>query len=281
MMAAGLEQIRTMLEASGLEVPAPLKADPGPLKVSVFMTDHAGTPYKLIDQEGKTLWEAEPDDWGAVRNEKGIRQPIRFQGQYHDEETGLYYNRWRYYDPLQGRYITQDPIGLEGGFNLYAYVGGDPLNYIDPLGLWVDGTYNRTTGVLTLHDRERGTTISGPFESGGKPYGDPIPVGSYDILIREGREGFFRLEPLDNYYGNDKHDETGRTHFRLHHPGRTVGCIAATDAKNWSDIEQLINTTKTDSVSVTYERRWYRPWQPPKWAEALTRYGRITVTEGK
>jgi RHS repeat-associated protein len=72
-----------------------------------------------------------------VRNEQGIiRQPIRFQGQYHDEETGLYYNRFRFYDPLQGRYITQDPIEEEGGFNFYAYVRGDPLNYIDPLGLF-------------------------------------------------------------------------------------------------------------------------------------------------
>jgi RHS repeat-associated protein len=98
------------------------------------MTDHAGTPYKLIDSEGKTIWEADADDWGAVRNEKGIRQPIRFQGQYHDEETGLYYNRHRFYDPLQGRYVTQDPIGLRGGLNLHAYAP-NPVGWIDPLGL--------------------------------------------------------------------------------------------------------------------------------------------------
>jgi RHS repeat-associated protein len=73
-----------------------------------------------------------------VRNEKGIiRQPIRFQGQYHDEETGLYYNRWRFYDPLQGRYITQDPIGLRGGVNSFAYPT-NPVQWVDPLGLQTD-----------------------------------------------------------------------------------------------------------------------------------------------
>jgi RHS repeat-associated protein len=70
-----------------------------------------------------------------VRNEKGIiRQPIRFQGQYHDEETGLYYNRFRFYDPLQGRYVTQDPIGLLGGVNGFAYPE-NPVEWIDPSGL--------------------------------------------------------------------------------------------------------------------------------------------------
>jgi RHS repeat-associated protein len=70
-----------------------------------------------------------------VRNEKGIiRQPIRFQGQYHDEESGLYYNRFRFYDPLQGRYVTQDPIGLLGGLNSFIYPT-NPVEWVDPLGL--------------------------------------------------------------------------------------------------------------------------------------------------
>lgn len=69
-------------------------------------------------------------------NPHHLYQPYRLPGQQCDEESGLYYNRHRYYDPLQGRYITQDPIGLEGGWNLYQY----PLNPVidtDPLGLWV------------------------------------------------------------------------------------------------------------------------------------------------
>jgi RHS repeat-associated protein len=107
------------------------------MKVSVFLTDHAGTPHRLVDREGKTIWEAEPDDWGAVKNEKGVRQPIRFQGQWLDEESGFYYNRNRYYDPKQGRYITQDPIGLAGGVNNFIYPA-NPVGWVDPLGLWTD-----------------------------------------------------------------------------------------------------------------------------------------------
>ncbi|MFV0505979.1 MAG: RHS repeat-associated core domain-containing protein [Bacteroidales bacterium] len=61
--------------------------------------------------------------------------PFLYQGQYFDEETGLAYNRFRYYNPAEGAYISQDPIGLAGGMpNLYAYVG-DSNYWIDPWGL--------------------------------------------------------------------------------------------------------------------------------------------------
>ncbi|EWH03171.1 RHS repeat-associated core domain-containing protein [Halomonas sp. BC04] len=90
---------------------------------------------QLVTPKGETLWQAQPDDWAAVTNERGTAsQPIRFQGQWHDEESGLYYNRHRYYDPQQGRYISQDPIGLKGGRNLYGYVS-NPTGMVDPLGL--------------------------------------------------------------------------------------------------------------------------------------------------
>jgi RHS repeat-associated protein len=58
-----------------------------------------------------------------------------YPGQYYDPETGLHYNYFRYYNPQTGRYITPDPIGLEGGINLWPYVAGNPVNFIDPLGL--------------------------------------------------------------------------------------------------------------------------------------------------
>ncbi|CDG53140.1 MULTISPECIES: RHS repeat-associated core domain-containing protein [Halomonadaceae] len=106
--------------------------------LSAYITDALGTPMQLVTTSGQPRWLAEPDDWAAVKNQRAVRnvtQPIRFQGQWHDEESGLYYNRHRYYDPQQGRYISQDPIGLNGGTNLYGYVT-NPTGMVDPLGLF-------------------------------------------------------------------------------------------------------------------------------------------------
>ncbi|MGP9827723.1 RHS repeat-associated core domain-containing protein [Ectopseudomonas khazarica] len=103
--------------------------------LACFHTDHLGTPLRLTGERGQTLWQGEPDDWTAIGQEQGeTDQPIRFQGQYHDEESGLYYNRYRYYAAELGRYVTQDPIGLKGGLNTYGYVKGNPVNLIDPTG---------------------------------------------------------------------------------------------------------------------------------------------------
>ncbi|SMC29054.1 RHS repeat-associated core domain-containing protein [Andreprevotia lacus DSM 23236] len=64
----------------------------------------------------------------------GIHNPFRFQGQYYDHETGLHYNRHRYYDPVIGRFVSKDPIGLAGGLNIYQYAP-NAVQWIDPLGL--------------------------------------------------------------------------------------------------------------------------------------------------
>ncbi|HDV2130068.1 TPA: RHS repeat protein, partial [Escherichia coli] len=106
-------------------------------KVHFYHCDHRGLPLALISEDGNTAWSAEYDEWGNQLNEENphhLHQPYRLPGQQYDKESGLYYNRNRYYDPLQGRYITQDPIGLEGGWSLYAYPL-NPVNGIDPLGL--------------------------------------------------------------------------------------------------------------------------------------------------
>ena len=64
-----------------------------------------------------------------------MQNNLRFPGQYYNAETGLHYNWNRYYDPETGRYLSPDPIGLDGGLNLYAYVENDPVNWSDPEGL--------------------------------------------------------------------------------------------------------------------------------------------------
>ena len=100
------------------------------------VTDHLGTPLELYDGTGQKTWQAQLDSYGAVRQGLGRAQdcPFRYQGQYEDVETGLYYNRFRYYDPEAGQYISQDPIGLEGGGSLYGYVQ-NPNGWLDVLGL--------------------------------------------------------------------------------------------------------------------------------------------------
>ncbi len=99
--------------------------------------DHLGCPRRISDSQGRIAWAADAHPWGsAIILHEHIRQPWRLPGQYHDPETGLHYNRFRYYDPQLGRYISPDPLGVLGGLDLYAYADNDPINGMDPLGLW-------------------------------------------------------------------------------------------------------------------------------------------------
>lgn len=105
-------------------------------KLYHYHLDHLGTPQEISDEKGTLVWQATYKSYGKVANYdiQEIDNPIRFQGQYFDEETGLHYNRFRYYDPEVGRFIHQDPIGLLGGDNNYEYVT-NPVEWVDPFGL--------------------------------------------------------------------------------------------------------------------------------------------------
>ena len=130
---ANTEEVITWLfeEASH----APLAKLAGQKRYSV-LTDALGTPLELVDERGTTAWSAELNSYGRVRLLEGTRAacPFRYQGQYEDTETGLYYNRFRYYDPHTGSYLSQDPIGLDGGLAFYSYVP-DPHQQVDIFGL--------------------------------------------------------------------------------------------------------------------------------------------------
>jgi len=113
----------------------------GPRKACPFyyQLDHLGTPQELTDFGGEIVWSAQYNAYGKVTRlafggGEQLEQPLRFQGQYSDAESGLHYNRHRYYDPEVGRYLTPDPIKLAGGLNQYQYTP-NPTGWVDPLGL--------------------------------------------------------------------------------------------------------------------------------------------------
>ena len=131
----------------------------------------------MTDKDGWLLWFGDYDGWGRLKEETnitGAHQPFRLQNQYCDAETGLHYNFFRYYEPNSGRFVNQDPIGLWGGENLYAFAP-NAQGWIDPLGLI------RVKPTLPTGDLRKGWVhidarhISGTHPSGA---GDLFPDGT-------------------------------------------------------------------------------------------------------
>ncbi|UOQ55555.1 RHS repeat domain-containing protein [Hymenobacter cellulosivorans] len=149
-----------------------------------ILTDHLGTPLELYNEQGTKTWQAQLDSYGAVRQGQGKPQdcPFRYQGQYEDTETGLYYNRFRYFDPEVGLYISQAPIGLADVEALHSYVA-DPLTQLDVLGL--------SEGSSTLGNRM-------------------IKAGRTHGIIARDAQG----NPLLNAKGNTSFSQSD---FRAHH----------------------------------------------------------------
>ncbi|WP_291745801.1 MULTISPECIES: glycohydrolase toxin TNT-related protein [unclassified Limnobacter] len=101
-----------------------------------YHTDHIGTPREITNARAEVVWSGTFKTYGALAlaHVNEVDNPLRFQGQYYDEETGLHYNRHRYFDPKCGQFTTQDPIGLLGGMNAYQYAP-NPMTWVDPWGL--------------------------------------------------------------------------------------------------------------------------------------------------
>jgi RHS repeat-associated protein len=101
-----------------------------------IVTDLVGTPTELVDELGEVAWRHGSTLWGEPLTGPRHRAdtPLRFPGQYFDAETGLHYNYLRHYDPVAGRYLSPDPLGLFGGPSPHAYVH-NPTGWTDALGL--------------------------------------------------------------------------------------------------------------------------------------------------
>ncbi|MEO8179090.1 MAG: glycohydrolase toxin TNT-related protein [Deltaproteobacteria bacterium] len=179
-----------------------------------IITDHLGTPRAMYDGRGSETWAVEIDTYGGLRDLRGQRRacPFRFPGQYEDEETGLYYNRFRYYDSESGGYVSQDPIGLAGGVALYAYPL-EPNRRTDPLGLSAtcggkpgeivryyppnDG-FAKQTSVMRLPTGTRIDRFGGPHGRFVSPEGVPMPMRAlpHDADLSQHRI-YEVLEPLN------------------------------------------------------------------------------------
>ena len=175
--SGGAAQYIWLPTASG---PLPIVADLGDLRLAVY-ADHLHTPRGLVLPQVVQAWQwpygAFGDEQPALVVDKfaGGVMPVgtpafnlRYAGQYADSESGLFYNGFRTYNPTTGRYTQNDPIGLDGGWNRFGYVSGNPLMYTDPEGL-----QGRSGGLFY----PRGSAISGPpvmAENGG--FGSPRSI---------------------------------------------------------------------------------------------------------
>jgi len=171
-----------------------------------IVADYLGTPTHAFDKEGVKVWERELDVYGSVRTIKGDKDfiPQLYQGQYVDSESGLAYNRFRYYDCESGNYISQDPINLFGGLRLYEYVH-DANVWTDVFGLSRRGNQATRDHVADVKDQfikdnPGYTHTGGGLDAGGNKVPEkyirptnPVPgstkEGSYADLTFESPSG--------------------------------------------------------------------------------------------
>ncbi|MFU2486773.1 RHS repeat-associated core domain-containing protein [Thauera sp. WH-1] len=154
-------------------------------------TNHLNAPELATDGDGKPIWRARYAPFGAATITPSPARPgftlaLRLPGQIHDPETGLHYNRQRYYDPDRGQYLTPDPLGTPDGPNPYAYVAFNPLGFVDPDGLILfafDGTGNTDNEAILA---ELGSGVSNVWEfrqlyaDGNRRYVSGVGVRHFD-----------------------------------------------------------------------------------------------------
>ena len=217
-----------------------------------ILTDHLGTPYEAYDENGEKVWARELDIYGNAIAGDSSFIPFLYQGQYYDEEIGLAYNRFRYYSPESGTYISQDPIRLARGLAFYGYVF-DCNGGVDIFGLHIAvATYTNSNGITGevgsfpsiknishsepqileqmgeqkgghLHIFSKGPNGDDTFtffrkkgSSSSYPAGSLSPCSQCDALLyNHSKEN----DMLITYHWKDK---LGNEHIRVYHPDGSV-----------------------------------------------------------
>ncbi|EEC0297189.1 RHS repeat protein, partial [Salmonella enterica subsp. enterica] len=177
-------------------------------KIWYYHTDLTGTVQEVTAADGTLVWAGYQAGFGENRGDISnsgayFEQPLRLPGQYFDEETGLHYNLFRYYAPECGRFVSQDPIGLAGGLNLYRYAP-NPLTHIDPLGLMdpFDLWYTQDTISDVFNQGPwKGKTIAEAIEQtkalGHLP--DGLQISYERIIMPDGQEVYATLNNRTTY----------------------------------------------------------------------------------
>ncbi|WP_346748843.1 RHS repeat domain-containing protein [Prevotella jejuni] len=227
-----------------------------------IISDYLGTPLQAYDKQGNKVWEQELDIYGRQRKRPSAFIPFKYQGQYEDAETGLYYNRFRYYDPNAGSYISQDPIGLAGGsLILYMYVSNSN-NLIDPFGLSRRGNQATRDHIEVVKDKfmsdnPGATHIGGGLDDAGNQMKEvyirpskPIPGstkgGSYTDLTFKTADGkIVHINTVDkgNFNGMSKREFTNLNRIKADAPDTVVIAIGKGDDPG----DLSMNKAKTSS----------------------------------
>ncbi|STR05626.1 PAAR-like domain-containing protein [Hafnia alvei] len=161
------------------------------------VTDTVGRIQELLTEEGTLVWKGKPQLWGKEEGRSQEGAPschLRFPGQYEDDESGLFYNRYRYYDSETGQYVSPDPIGLAGGVNPYGYVV-NPLKYIDPLGLCKTDAPKPIAGEIT------GFTKHGLNQAIGRNGGRGVNIKDMLDAVRNPKKIIENLNGTIKYQG--------------------------------------------------------------------------------
>ena len=233
-------------------------------KAYSIVCDQLGTPTEAYDEEGKEVWYRRLDMNGKILEETQpglnpegyVSIPFLFQGQYYDYETGLAYNRFRYYDPELGRYISQDPIRLAGGDSaIYAYVR-DPNHWVDILGLSpyeiqkLQAHADEARKIATLTDRQRESVKRSLKRAEASK---DMKEKEKHLAIAKRKEQMYMGTQVDTVFKILVEQDESLSHLTVTPRGVFGPDVYKTTSREYWDL-----TTKTDWARGTHQARYDR-----------------------
>ncbi|WP_434045201.1 MULTISPECIES: PAAR-like domain-containing protein [Sorangium] len=218
--------------------------------VLTYVNDHLGTPKELLDPRGLVAWAAAHSAWGKVvevqreplleqSHRPRVESPFRLLGQYADDESGLCYTRFRYFDPEVGGWCSPDPLGIDGSDNLFSF-DGSPAFEVDPFGLSckekdIDALRNGPNGtvVIVKSKKEADELLKAAFPNYQKVRG----VGPQDP------KGPRKKRKMDRF-------KIGGAYHKDYSVDRTTGRVRGHEPGNPHGEHPHINIKRTDGVKV-------------------------------